>query len=180
MRDTSGDTIYWGGVFVLVLIAIGILARNSLCISTSGTTDQSALSLSDLSNLKVEGSTADADLLNLTYWNSVSRAYATSLAQLLPNTVIGFINSSSEWRGWVFQNIPSPPPWVSSGIGQYMDAQLVLLRGRALTSGNSTLAALMVKAYAASIAGYPLAALDLVSLNGLTALRIYLRTGSII
>src|SRR2546426_540118 len=180
MRRDDG-TFLWGGLTAVVLIWIVISSGTKLCVSTPATSGPSVLSLSDLSNLKMDNSTVNADLVNLTYWGSVSSAYATSLAQIIPNTVIGFFDKSTEMRSWAFENIPSPPPWLSTGIVGYMDNELAFLRGNVLAGGkNATLAALTVKGFAASVVGYPLAALDYASMNGVTAIKTYLQTGNII
>ena len=180
MRRDDG-TFLWGGLTAVVLIWIVISSGTKLCVSTPATSGPSVLSLSDLSNLKMDNSTINADLVNLTYWGSVSSAYATSLAQIIPNTVIGFFDKSTEMRSWAFENIPSPPPWLSTGIVGYMDNELAFLRGNVLAAGkNATLAALTVKGFAASVVGYPLAALDYASMNGVTAIKTYLQTGNII
>src|SRR5713226_8185929 len=182
MRRHDDQTFVWGGLTAVVLIWIVISSGTKLCISTPGTSGPSVLSLSDLSNLKMDkNSTGNADFLDQAYWGSVSRAYGTSLVQIIPNTIIGFFDKSAEMRSWAFENIPSPPPWLSSGIVGYMEAQLAFLRGNVLAAGkNATLAALILKAYEASVVGYPLAALDYVSMNGITAIKTYLQTGNII
>ena len=180
MRRDDG-TFLWGGLTAVVLIWIVISSETKLCVSTPATSGPSVLSLSDLSNLKMDNSTVNADLANLTYWGSVSSAYTTSFAQIIPNTVIGFFDKSAEMRSWAFENIPSPPPWLSTGIVGYMDNELAFLRGNVLAAGkNATLAALTVKGFAASVVGYPLAALDYASMNGVTAIKTYLQTGNII
>ncbi len=179
MRRDDG-TFLWGGLTAVVLIWIVISSGTRLCVSTPGTSGPSVLSLSDLSNLKMDNSTINADFLDRAYWGSVYGAYTTSVVQIIPNTVIGFFNKSAEMRSWAFENIPSPPPWLSSGIVGFMEAQLAFLRVKALAAGNSTLAALIVKSYAASVVGYPVAALDYVSMNGVTAIKTYLQTGNII
>jgi len=180
MRRDDG-TFLWGGLTAVVLIWIVISSGTRLCVSTPATSGPSVLSLSDLSNLKMDNSTVNADLVNLTYWGSISSAYTTSLAQIIPNTVIGFFDKSAEMRSWAFENIPSPPPWLSTGIVGYMDNELAFLRGNVLAAGkNATLAALTVKGFAASVVGYPLAALDYASMNGVTAIKTYLQTGNII
>src|SRR5206468_410672 len=132
------------------------------------------------SNLKLDGSSATSDLLNGTHWDSVYVAYRNSLLRILPNTVIGLIDSSNDWRTWSFRNIPSPPPWLSSGITQYMQEQFFFVRDKALATNNATLAAFTIKSLATSIAGFSLAVLDFVSFNGITAIRTYLETGSLL
>src|SRR2546428_10155312 len=134
MRRDDG-TFLWGGLTAVVLIWIVISSGTKLCISTPGTSGPSVLSLSDLSNLKMDkNSIVNADFLDQAYWGSVSRAYGTSLVQIIPNTIIGFFDKSVEMRSWAFENIPSPPPWLSSGIVGYMEAQSALLRGDVLAA----------------------------------------------
>src|SRR5438128_1455134 len=180
MRDDSSVKLSLGAVVAIVLYLTWVWHGSSLCVSLPGTSDPSRLSLTDLSNLKIDKSNATADLLNQTYWNSVSAAYGTSIIQIVPNTIIGLINSSADWRNWAFRNIPSPPLWFSSGITQYLQAQFFFLRAKALATNNATLAALVIKGLAASTPGYTLAPLDFVLLNGITALRIYLETGNLV
>src|SRR5438128_10704100 len=180
MRDDSSVKLSLGAVVAIVLYFTWVWQGSTLCVNLAGTSDPSRLSLADLSNLKIDKSNATSDLLTQTYWNSVSAAYGTSILQIIPNTIIGLINSSADWRNWAFRNIPSPPLWFSSGITQYMEEQFFFLRAKALATNNATLAALIIKGLAASIAGYTLAPLDFVLLNGITALRIYLETGSLL
>src|SRR5438128_7612312 len=113
MRRDDG-TFLWGGLTAVVLIWIVISSGTRICVSTPGTSGPSVLSLSDLSNLKMDNSTVNADLVNLTYWGSVSSAYTTSLAQLIPNTVIGFFDKTAEMRSWACEYIPSPHTSISS------------------------------------------------------------------
>src|SRR3989454_265002 len=180
MRDDSSVKLRVGAIVAIVLYLTWVWQGSNLCINLSGTSDPSGLKLADLSNLKIDGSSATSDLLNGTYWNSVYAAYGNSLLQILPNTVIGLINSSNDWRTWSFRNIPSPPPWLSSGITQYMQEQFFFVRDKALATNNATLAGLTIKGLATSIAGFSLAVLDFVSFNGITAIRTYLETGSLL
>src|SRR2546425_8533410 len=180
MRDDSSVKLRVGAIVAIVLYLTWVWQGSNLCINLSGTSDPVGLKLTDLSNLKIDGSSATSDLLNRTYWNSVYVAYTNSLLRILPNTVIGLINSSNDWRTWSFRNIPSPPPWLSSGITQYMQEQFFFVRDKAMATNNATLAAFTIKGLATSIAGFSLAALDFVSFNGITALRTYLETGSLL
>jgi len=54
------------------------------------------------------------------------------------------------------------------------------VRDKALATNNATLAGLTIKGLATSIAGFSLAVLDFVSFNGITAIRTYLETGSLL
>src|SRR2546426_3015318 len=165
MRRDDG-TFLWGGLTAVVLIWIVISSGTKLCVSTPATSGPSVLSLSDLSNLKMDNSTVNADLVNLTYWGSVPSAYATSLAQIIPNTVIGFFDKSAEMRSWAFENIPSPPRLLSTGIVGHIDNELPFLRGNVLAAGkNATLAALPVKGLSASVVAYPPPGLDYAFIN---------------
>src|SRR5712691_11957 len=180
MRDDSSVKLRVGAIVAIVLYLTWVWQGSNLCINLSGTSDPSGLKLTDLSNLKIDESSATSDLLNQTHWNSVYVAYGNSLLRILPNTVIGLINSSNDWRTWSFRNIPSPPPWLSSGITQYMQEQFFFVRDKALATNNATLAALTIKGLATSIAGFSLAVLDFVSFNGITAIRTYLETGNLL
>jgi len=180
MRDDSSGTLFWGGITIGVLVLVVASAGTRLCINNSSPSTDSALDLSDLSSLKIEKSNVVIDLLDLNYWSSVATAYRQSLAQIIPGTVLGFVNSSVEWRSWAFVNMPSPPSWLRLGINWYLERQLLLLQDKVLAANNGTVAASLVKALAASIAGYSLAILDFVSLNGVTALKTYIETGSLI
>ena len=180
MRDDSSGTLFWGGITIGVLVLVVASAGTRLCINNSSPSTDSALDLSDLSSLKIEKSNVVIDLLDLNYWSSVATAYRQSLAQIIPGTVLGFVNSSVEWRSWAFVNMPSPPSWLRLGINWYLERQLLLLQDKVLAANNGTVAASLVKALAASIAGYSLAILDFVSFNGVTALKTYIETGSLI
>src|SRR5712692_8333072 len=100
MRDDSSHTLRWGAIVAAVLFFAWVSQSERLCVNPVGTRDSSGLSLSDLSNLKIDKSNATSDLLNETYWNSVKGAYEKSLVQILPNTIIGYINNSNDWRSW--------------------------------------------------------------------------------
>ncbi len=180
MRDDSSGTLFWGVVAIGVLVLVVASAGTRLCINNSSPSTGSALDLSDLAGLKIEKSNVVSDLLDLNYWSSVATAYRQSLAQIIPGTVLGFVNSSVEWRSWAFVNMPSPPSWLRLGINWYLERQLLLLQDKVLAADNGTVAALLVKTTAASIAGYSFATLDYVSFNGVTALKTYVETGSLI
>src|SRR3989442_3165431 len=180
MRDDSSGALLWGGLTIGVLLLVVASAGTRLCINNSSPSTVSALDLSDLAGLKIEKSNVVSDLLDLNYWSSVATAYRQSLAQIIPGTVLGFVNSSVEWRSWAFENMPSPPSWLRLGINWCLERQLLLLQDKVLAADNGTVAALLVKTTAASIAGYSLAILDFVSFNGVTALKTYIETGSLI
>src|SRR5712691_4646396 len=107
MRDDSSGTLFWGGITIGVLVLVVASAGTRLCINNSSSSTVSALELSDLAGLKIEKSNVVSDLLDLNYWTSVGTAYRQSLAQIIPGTVLGFVNSSVEWRSWAFENMPS-------------------------------------------------------------------------
>ncbi len=180
MRDDHHDTLIGGIAAIIALSLIIISSGTKLCVgSASGTGKTSTnLDLTDLSNLKIEDSATDSDLLNETYWDSVINSFESSVVQMLPNTVLGYFDKSVEWNRWALQTVPSPPPWLSSGLESYLEAQIPALKARLLSAHNATLAALILRDLAGSIAGYGLAALDFVSFNGVTALRTYLANGN--
>ena len=71
MRDDSSVKLRVGAIVAIVLYLTWVWQGSNLCINLSGTSDPSGLKLTDLSNLKIDGSSATSDLLNGTYWNSV-------------------------------------------------------------------------------------------------------------
>lgn len=180
MHDDSGETIVVMGGTIIFLTSLIIAAVTKLCISTNnpGTNDNSGLSLGDLAKLKLTNSNTTPDLLDAAYWNSVNSAYDKTVIQILPSTVLGFFNSSNEWKYWALQNMPSPPAWLSANIKPYLEVQIELLKAKALATHNATLATVFVQDFAGAISGYTLAVLDFVSFNGITALRVFLDTGN--
>jgi hypothetical protein len=138
--------------------------------------DLSLAPLGGLSLTKGNGSTT-ADLSNLTFWQQVQASEYQTYEEIVPQTVMGFFNSSEEWRDWAQQYIPDSGSWLATGF--VTDAQ-----GRAMavepTSGgaeSSTAVAQGIQEFAASAAGVTLASLDFVSLNGLTAFKTLFETG---
>jgi len=68
MRDDSSVKLRWGAIVAIVLYLTWVWQGSSLCVNLAGTTsDPSRLSLADLSNLKIDKSSATSDLVNQTY-----------------------------------------------------------------------------------------------------------------
>ena len=110
----------------------------------------------------------------------VGSGSAATFRGIIPQTVIGFIDSSQEWRDWILQHTIEPPAWVRTGsflpVAQEEVAQL---EAEAISSNSSAGAAMAVQDFAASIGGYTLAGLDYLTFGGLTALNTYFETGSV-
>ena len=96
--------------------------------------------------------------------------------QLVPQTVLGFFNSSQEWKAWALDHISDSPSWLTTGIVTEAQGQVQALEPASGGTGNSTAVARGIQDFAASAAGVTLASLDLLSFNGLTALRVLFET----
>ncbi|MGA2663617.1 MAG: hypothetical protein ABSF83_01560 [Nitrososphaerales archaeon] len=136
------------------------------------------LDLTALATLPISNNSPTvSDLANVTYWKEVVNDWGADLAEILPQTVVGYMNDSGGWRSWALQYMPEPPAWFSVGfIPYYYGSVFDLDRAGGTETGQAALA--NIRQYAASAAGYSLAALDFVTFNGLTALRTYFETGS--
>jgi len=193
-----------GFILVLVLLSLSVsftgylIATHQTCASSSSLSSSSSsavapaapfspvqiadsdLILSPLADLSLTAShgnnSAIADLTDSAYWKDVGASELQTYRQLLPQTVLGFFNSSQEWRDWALQNIPNAPIWVSVGLVPYSQGQVNALEPAFGGTGNSTAVALGIQGFAASAAGLDLAALDFLTFNGLTALRVLFET----
>jgi len=119
---------------------------------------------------------ATSDFMDAAYWKEVSASEYQTYEQLIPQTVLGFFNSSQEWRDWALQYIPVPPSWLANGLVFDAEGQVQALEPASGGTGNSTVIAQGIQNFAASAAGVTLASLDFLSFNGLTALRVLFLT----
>ncbi len=136
------------------------------------------LVLSPLATLSLPqgNATSLSYLTNATYWSEVDASELQAYEQLIPQTVLGFLNSSQEWRAWAFQYIPDPPPWLAGGVVAAAQTQVMGVGPGA--GGNSSAIEESVRGFAASADGVSLAALDFVSFNGLTAYQTLVTTNN--
>jgi len=136
------------------------------------------LVLSPLATLSLPqgNATSLSYLTNATYWGEVDASELQAYEQLVPQTVLGFLNSSQEWRAWALQYIPDPPAWLAGGVVAAAQAQAMGVGPSA--GGNSSAVEQSVRGFAASAAGVSLAALDFVSFNGLTAYQTLVATNN--
>src|SRR2546425_957496 len=98
MRDDSSVKLRVGAIVAIVLYLTWVWQGSSLCINLSGTSDPSGLKLTDLSNLKIDGSSATSDLL-LSVLDLVSLLICTAIRTDLDtcSLVITFcVNSPSK------------------------------------------------------------------------------------
>ena len=119
---------------------------------------------------------AISDLADPAYWKEVSSSELQTYEQLVPQTVLGFFNSSQEWRAWALDHISDTPSWLTVGLVTEAQGQVQALEPATGGTGNSTVIAQRVQDFAASAAGVTLASLDFLSFNGLTALRVLFAT----
>jgi len=135
--------------------------------------------LADLSLIPSHGNgTALADLTDPGYWQLVHASEFQTYEQILPQTVLGFFNSSQEWRVWALQHIPESRNWMAVGFVTVAKGQVMAVDpGSASPRGDdSTAIAHGVREFAVSAAGLTLASLDFVSFNGVTALKVLFET----
>lgn len=137
-------------------------------------TDELVLAPLDNLSLPRGGSGSLAYLTNATFWGEVDASELQAYEQLVPQTVLGFINSSQAWRDWALQRVPDPPAWIATGV---VAAAQEEASGVGPGAGNSTAVEGSIREFAASAAGVSLAALDFVSFNGLTAYKTLVSTG---
>jgi len=119
---------------------------------------------------------AIADLTDPSYWAQIEASALKTEAELVPRTVLGFFNSSQEWRDWALQYIPEPPGWLTAGAVVYSQGLVLALEPGEGGTGNSTAIAQGIQDFAQSAAGLDLAALDYLTFNGLSAVKVLFQT----
>ena len=119
---------------------------------------------------------AISDLADPAYWKEVSASELQTYEQLVPQTVLGFFNSSQEWKAWALDHISDSPGWLTVGLVTEAQGQVQALEPASGGTGNSTAVARGIQDFAASAAGVTLASLDFLTFNGLTALRVLFET----
>jgi len=122
---------------------------------------------------------AIADLSDPAYWLQIEASALRTEAQLVPQTVLGFFNSSQEWREWALQYIPEPPGWLTTGAVVYSQGLVLALEPGGGGTGNSTAVAQGIQDFAQSAAGLDLAALDYLTFNGLSAVKVLFETNDV-
>lgn len=157
----------------LIIVVLALVAYNSNCSNPSNA--DGFVSIPALT-----ASTAgDSDLLNRTWWNEVHSSYTSSTLQALPQTVLGFIQGSQEWKNWTETWVPDPPNWLTNGPLSYFQGQYASLEAAVLGSGNATRGEQMIYNYALTVDGYDLESVNFLSLNSLSAVLTFVQTGSI-
>src|SRR5271155_540716 len=133
-----------------------------------------ALVLSPLADLSLapENSPAVQDLSNSSFWREVRASGLKTYEEIVPQTVIGFYNSSEEWRAWALQNLPGYSAWLDGGFAGQAQGQVAPLDPFSSgTNESSSAVERGIHSFAASAAGVSLASLDFVTFNGLTGLN---------
>src|ERR1700722_4646747 len=186
MRDDGDGSFtkkFVGILFLVFLLSVGLRVFEDVKTNPSACQQSSPNSL-DLANLELlplsmpSSSSPSQDLRNSTFWSMAWKSYGTAIADLLPQTVLGYLQNSGMWKNWTIQNFYDPPSWISAGRGPTLDQKFQTLQEEALDSGSPGAARNDVMNFAASVAGYTLAALDFVTFNGLTSLKTLFDTGS--
>jgi hypothetical protein len=100
---------------LVIALFIGGVIVGSKCFSPA-----SNLYLNDLYALNIDDhSTAANDLLDPSYWPLVRASFSSTLVQLAPETVVGYINDSQEMKQWALQNIDGPPAMAYNWLGAF-------------------------------------------------------------
>jgi len=141
----------------------------------------SDLVLAPLANLSLTQGNASAppDLTDPAFWGEVHASELKTYEEIVPQTVIGFFNSSEEWRAWALQYLPESPSWLDTGFVAQAQSQVSAVDPS--NSGNNDSATAVeqgVNDFAASAAGVTLASLDFISFNGLTAMKTLFETNN--
>ncbi len=50
------------------------------------------------------------DLAEPNFWRLTTSQWEFSLAKLLGETIVGFIDTRSDWKSWAGHRVPDPPP----------------------------------------------------------------------
>ncbi len=163
-------------MFLVVVAALALIHQGDLNCKAQ----ENVLDLSQLNSISIgSNSSAASDLLDPSFWGEVNAATRQTFLQLAPQTVIGFLNGSQDWRDWLGNYSANPPPWLHDGFIDKVNSGVFQLGSAALGSKNAEQAASTIQSFAQAASSYTLAAVDYVSLNGLTSLRTYTDTGSI-
>jgi len=137
------------------------------------------LVLAPLGNLSLTrgNSSALADLADPAYWGEVHSSELQTYEEIVPQTVVGFIDSSEQWKAWALRNLPDSPSWLDTGFVAQAQSQVsAVAPGGSGYGENVTAVEQGVDGFAASAAGVTLASLDFLSFNGLTAMKTLFET----
>jgi hypothetical protein len=166
-------------VFLYLLISLWYFALRSLTFIGSTSTTKDDLSLTQLSTLSFDNANTSSILLSAHFWDMVLIASGKTVAEIVPNTVYGFIQSSNYWKDLVQSHMDNPPSWTSSGPVRYSDGIIQNLSARVMGAGHAEAAARVMDNYTASVAGLSLAGVDFLTFNGASSLNQYIQTGNI-
>jgi hypothetical protein len=138
----------------------------------------SELVLTPLANLTVaEGNaSAPSDLTDPAFWGEVHTSEFRTYEEIIPQTVIGFFNSSEEWRAWALQNLPDSSGWLATGFVTEAQNQVVAVDPSGRVNETSTAVEQGVDDFAATADGLTLASLDYLTFNGLSGLKTLFET----
>jgi hypothetical protein len=141
----------------------------------------SDLVLTPLANLSLTQGNANApsDLTDPAYWREVHASELRTYEEIVPQTVLGFFNSSEEWRVWALQHLPDSPSWLTTGFVAEAQDQVNVVDPSSRINESATAVEQRIDGFAASAAGVTLASLDYLTFNGLTGLRTLFETGDL-
>ena len=142
----------------------------------------SDLVLAPLDNLSLAqgNSGAPPDVVEPSFWGEVHASELRTYEEIIPQTVMGFFNSSQEWKAWALQHLPNSSGWLATGFVAEAQNQVIAVDPSSRSDESPTAVQQGVYEFAASAAGVTLASLDFVSFNGLTALRTLFATHNLL
>lgn len=166
------------GILLAMLVIGTIVAVNSQ--EEACQAQDQLLDLSSLGSVSINpDSSVASDLLQLSFWGEVYSSARTTYAEMLPQTILGFINSSQQWRDWLVSTEPATSSWLNGRIQTSLDSRLLGLISQVVGSNNSARAVNTLQGYAQSASGYTLAAIDYLTLGGLSSIRNFVATDSL-
>ena len=136
----------------------------------------SDLVLAPLAHLSLSNSSAPPDLTDPGFWDQVGASQLRTYEEIVPQTVLGFFNSSEEWRAWALQNLPGSSGWLATGFVAEARNKVVAVDPSGRINESAVAVESGVNYFAASAAGVTLASLDYLTFNGLTGLRTLFET----
>ncbi len=143
---------------------------------TSATTLSDNMSLAQLETLSFANASKCDGLLDRQSWDIALTTSGNATANLIQNTVYGFMQSTNQWTTLFRNNMSDPPAWVSLGLGNYTASLEERLAAQVIGTKNITLAAAVMKNYTSYVGGLGVAGLDWVTFGALTGEKVQLTT----
>ena len=137
----------------LIISAWYFALQNLTLIGSTSTSNADDFSLEQLATLSFDNSNTSSLLLSPQFWNTVLSTSGSTIDDIVPNTIYGFVQSSDDWRSFVESNIDNAPQWLTTRPVAH-DASMLQNRSlRAMEAGNAVAAAQVMDNYTEYAAG---------------------------